>query len=63
MNAPKQRTPQPAILEPNYQRPCLACDQVPTVDIQPVRGGAIRHTDLCGPCTWGEANTLDPDNW
>lgn len=52
----------PADFLPNYDRPCEVCEQVPTVDIY-VAGKLNHHTDLCGPCTWGEADTIDPENW
>ena len=36
----------------DYQRPCVVCNAVPTV-------GTI---ELCGPCCFGEADTVD-GNW
>ena len=38
--------------EPDWNRPCDNCDEVPTVPA----------TGLCGPCTWGEAETAN-GNW
>lgn len=50
------------IARPNYDTPCMVCEQVPTVDI--IRGGiCVLHTEMCGVCTWGEVDCLDPDNW
>ena len=23
----------------------------------------VYSTDMCGPCTWGQAKTIDPDTW
>lgn len=54
--------PTPAEFRPNYDIGCLNCEQIPTVDVY-VRGKLERHTEMCGPCTWGEADTLDPENW
>ena len=49
---------------PNYKRKCVVCGQTPTVDIKSVETGTIvDSTDMCGVCTWGEADCLDPDNW
>lgn len=47
---------------PNYDRPCMNCCNTPTVDIF-VGGKLETRTELCGPCTWGEADTIDPENW
>lgn len=51
-----------AEFKPNYKRPCQNCDQMPTVDIF-VNGKLQDHMDLCGVCTWGEADCIDPENW
>lgn len=48
---------------PNYDRPCQNCGQTPTVDLKPVAGGEVSHLDLCGPCCFGEAACIDPENW
>lgn len=48
--------------EPNYEKQCQVCGQLPTVDvIEP--GQEPYHTELCGPCHWGEADCIDPENW
>ena len=54
--------PTPAELNPNYETPCVVCGQTPTVDIY-VEGKLANRLELCGPCTWGEADTIDPENW
>lgn len=51
-----------AQFEPNYTVSCEACEQTPTIDIF-VEGKLERRTEMCGPCTWGEAATIDPENW
>jgi len=38
--------------EPDWTTPCENCGAVPTVP----------STGLCGPCTWGEADTAG-GNW
>jgi len=43
---------EPDPFEKVWDVPCLVCDQVPTV----------RATELCGPCTFGEAETVG-GNW
>jgi lysyl-tRNA synthetase class I len=48
---------------PNYEVKCENCGQVPTVTGVDKNGNVVKFADLCGPCTWGEAATLDPKNW
>lgn len=49
---------------PNYNIPCQNCEQTPTVDIYTKDGETLVHqTELCGPCCWGEAETINPENW
>jgi len=56
------KKPVEARAEPNYDLPCESCGQVPTVRV--VAEGLRPHeTRLCGPCCWGEADTIDPENW
>ena len=55
---------QPAQTEyiPDYEIECINCGQTPTVNI--FQNGLIQsQTELCGPCCFGEADALDPDNW
>lgn len=69
MTSERQQT----LATPNYERPCTVCGQVPTVDlcdvimhyrtVERIRAANTVHTELCGPCTWGEAETIDPENW
>lgn len=48
--------------EPDYGSNCDLCDASPVVTV--VKDGEVLHsTNMCGPCTWGEANMIDPDNW
>lgn len=47
---------------PDYQNRCDNCDQTPVVTHY-TKGVKDLETDMCGPCTWGESETLDPDTW
>lgn len=48
--------------EPDWGTPCENCGQVPTVT--GVKDGkVVLYTEMCGPCTWGEAETIDPEKW
>jgi len=39
-------------IEPDWEKPCEVCGAVPTMPL----------TGMCGPCTFGEADTKD-GNW
>ena len=48
--------------EPDWTTKCDNCGQYPTVT--GVKDGVVvLETNLCGPCTWGEAITVDPEVW
>lgn len=48
--------------EPNYMGECCNCGQSPTV--QGVKAGEVIYdSEMCGPCTFGEAACLDPQEW
>lgn len=48
--------------EPDYNGSCQNCGQSPVVT--GVRhGNVVMSPDLCGPCCWGEAACIDPENW
>lgn len=48
--------------KPDYTHKCVNCGQTPVVT--GVRNGKVVYQgELCGPCTWGEARTLDPLTW
>ena len=47
---------------PDYKAACDVCGQSPVVTVYE-NGNKTYSTDMCGPCTWGEAETIDPDNW
>ena len=51
------------ILVPDYETPCTNCGQVPTVTSETTDGVQVIHLESCGPCTWGDASTIDPENW
>lgn len=47
---------------PNYKIACTVCGQTPTVD-EKTPGEPVYHTELCGPCCFGEAKCIDPKEW
>ncbi len=56
---PKPHFAQPT---PNYKLACFHCGALPTVDVVSTLE-PTHHTELCGPCCWGEADTATPENW
>ncbi len=48
--------------EPDYEATCEVCGQSPVVTLV-LNGKVVHSTGMCGPCTWGEAATLDPNIW
>lgn len=50
--------------EPDPNDACIACGQSPTVMVvNAATGEQETHLHLCGPCCWGEAETVDPSTW
>jgi len=55
---------EPASTKPNYKKKCMVCGQKPTVDVYTPDGSKkLDSTELCGPCCFGEADCVDPNNW
>ncbi len=52
-----------AYYDPDYKHGCEVCGTKPTVRIRYENGKVFYDGGMCGPCTWGEAETLDPANW
>lgn len=48
--------------EPDFKTKCMVCDQSPTVT-GVADGKVVVETEMCGPCTWGEAAMLDWKKW
>ncbi len=47
---------------PNYERTCVVCGTGHVVSA--VRNQVVMFTsELCGVCTWGDADMINPDNW
>ena len=47
---------------PDYEVECENCGETPTVTI--FQNGLIQsQTELCGPCCFGTADAINPDNW
>lgn len=48
--------------KPDYKHACENCGQSPVVT--GVKDGKVVYQgSMCGPCTWGEAACLDPEEW
>lgn len=48
--------------KPDYKHHCEVCGQTPVVT--GVKDNKVVYQgDMCGPCTWGEADTIDPATW
>ena len=51
-----------AEFRPCHNAKCMNCSQSPTVQV--FVGEKLEYdTELCGACTWGEADCIDPENW
>ncbi|MBF3820792.1 hypothetical protein ISF98_05595 [Burkholderia pseudomallei] len=48
--------------EPDYESQCANCGESPTV-LGIKDGKVVYASDMCGVCTWGEADCVDPANW
>lgn len=47
---------------PSYRRGCCICNARPVV--KGILNGKIAYDgDMCGPCTWGDADAADPADW
>lgn len=48
--------------EPDYESHCRNCGATPTVT--GIKGGKLVYAaGMCGMCTWGESDAIDPANW
>ena len=48
--------------EPDYTEKCDNCGNIPVV-IAMLEGKEVHNFHMCGPCTFGEAKCLDPEEW
>lgn len=48
--------------QPDHKHRCTVCGNTPVVT-GVRKGKVVYQSDLCGPCTWGEAAMLDPSKW
>lgn len=55
--------PEKINLMPDYENKCENCGQSPVVTGTDENGKVVYRSKMCGPCTFGEAAALDPDNW
>ena len=51
-----------SVTVPDYESNCSNCGQSPVVTIEE-NGKVVHSTDMCGACTWGESDCIDPENW
>jgi hypothetical protein len=54
----------PVEFKPDYERECANCEQSPVV--MAIDATGKNHMDrrpLCGPCCFGEARMVDPNQW
>ena len=49
--------------DPDYDNPCGNCGVVPTVLGLNKNGEIIYDSEVCGPCFFGEDETIDPETW
>lgn len=47
---------------PDYNSLCGNCGQSPVVTLE-VGGEVETNFELCGPCVFGEAGCIDPEEW
>lgn len=48
--------------EPDYTKTCDVCGAGHVVTAV-LNGKVIETFEMCGVCTWGESDMIDPDNW
>lgn len=51
------------ILVPDYDQKCSVCEATPVVTIENEEGEIVQNWELCGPCLFGEADAIYPENW
>ena len=50
--------------DPHYGKQCVVCGKSPCVQIRRMDNDEIIFASgMCGPCTFGEAACLDPEEW
>jgi hypothetical protein len=50
--------------DPHYGKKCIVCGQSPCVQFRRVDNDKLEvATDMCGPCTFGEAACINPEEW
>lgn len=47
---------------PLYDEKCIVCGQSPVVGMTDSEGNTY-SLELCGPCCFGEADCINPENW
>lgn len=49
--------------KPDYKRKCENCGQSPCVVAEYSDGSEDYEFEMCGPCTFGSAKCIDPEEW
>jgi len=47
---------------PDYTKRCCNCGQTPVVTAVK-NSKVVLDTEMCGPCTWGDSVSIDPNEW
>mgnify|MGYP001069029125 CR=1 FL=1 len=47
---------------PDYAQKCVGCGATPVVTAVSL-GELLWDFEMCGPCTFGEADCVDPESW
>lgn len=47
---------------PDYKHKCEVCEQKPVVTGVTL-GKVVYRSGMCGPCTFGSADAIDPEDW
>lgn len=48
--------------EPDWEGVCICCGTSPTVTAV-ANGKVVYAGEMCGACTWGDADLVHPFNW
>lgn len=53
-----------AYADPHYGKKCIVCWQTPCVQFRRRDNDKLEVSyDMCGPCTFGEAACVNPEEW
>jgi len=63
MKKPNKEPNETSSYEPDYSEECDNCGQSPIVTIVNKKGKVLQNFHMCGPCTFGSAECIDPCKW